>query len=62
MNTNNHAAIINDIRKVDDPYEEFVGNGEACRFCFARKGRLIRVECIWRRATYMSQAGREDEG
>jgi hypothetical protein len=40
-------TIIEWLRGVYDPFEEFVNNGEACRFCFARKGREHRESCIW---------------
>ena len=46
--------IVSYLRSIKDPYEEFTGNAEACRFCFARRSakrhparNTHHDHCIW---------------
>jgi hypothetical protein len=42
--------IIDLLRSDNDPFEEFQDNGEACRFCYARRFEDHNNECVWRLA------------
>jgi hypothetical protein len=35
------------LAEVEDPYEDFEGNGIACRFCFNRRDELHQWRCAW---------------
>jgi hypothetical protein len=41
------TTVIDLLRRFEDPYEGFEGNGEACRFCFARRFEGHNDECVW---------------
>ncbi len=46
----NAESIVQTLKAVDDPYEPFEGNGEACRFCFSRRRETHKATCVWQLA------------